>query len=162
MSRKIKLSELFANFHLDKVKLGPGWANIEIHVQSADKDAAWELFVEMQTRIVSKSLSCDIGDYHAAQDSVYSLFPMTRKILRRHGRSAANFGNVAIFMLNQKVRPFTTKWHRERLAGAFDDSEKRREFRQELAALQRELREYNRVLAKIADVEVFTEQVEGV
>ena len=70
---------------------------------------------------------------------------------------------IAIPVLNQIVRPFHyAKWHGESLAGAFDDSEKRREFRQELAALQRELREYNRVLAKIADVEVFTEQVEGV
>ena len=66
-------------------------------------------------------------------------------------------------MLNQVVRPFTAKWHKESLAGAFDDETKRKEFREELAVLQDELRSYNRLLAKIADVEDLTdlEQAEG-
>ena len=41
MSRKkIKLSKLFARFQLDRVKLGPQWANVEISLQSADQEAA--------------------------------------------------------------------------------------------------------------------------
>ena len=60
-------------------------------------------------------------------------------------------------MLNQVVRPFTAKWHKESLAGAFDDEAKRDEFREELAALQDELRNYNRMLAEIAGVEDLTD-----
>ena len=62
------------------------------------------------------------------------------------------------------MRPFTAKWHRESLAGAFDDDAKRQEFRKELAGLQGDLRSYNRMLAEIAGVEDLTdlEQVEGV
>ena len=56
-------------------------------------------------------------------------------------------------MLNQVVRPFTAKWHRESLAGAFDDPDKRMAFREELATLQADLRNYNRLLAQIAGVE---------
>ena len=48
-------------------------------------------------------------------------------------------------MLNQVVRPFTAKWHGESLSCAFDDPGKREEFR------------YNRLLAKIADVEDLTD-----
>ena len=64
-------------------------------------------------------------------------------------------------VLNQVVRPFSTKWHRESLSGAFDDSAKREEFRQELIVLQDDLRNYNRMLAEIASVEDVTD-LEGV
>ena len=60
-------------------------------------------------------------------------------------------------MLNQIVRPFTAKWHKQSLAGVFDDDDKRQEFRQELASLQEELRNYNRMLAEIASVEDLTD-----
>ena len=51
------------------------------------------------------------------------------------------------------VRPFTAKWHKESLAGAFAEEVKRQEFREELDTLQEELRNYNRMLAEIAGVE---------
>ncbi len=66
-------------------------------------------------------------------------------------------------MLNQVVRPFTAKWHKESLADPFDDETKREEFREELQILQRDLRHYNRMLADIAQVEDLTdlELIEG-
>ena len=94
-------------------------------------------------------------------DSVYSLFPTTREILQRHGRKAIQFSKVAIPVLNQVVRPFTAKWHKEALAGAFDDAAKRSEFREELEALQEDLRNYNRLLADIAGVEDLTDLEES-
>ena len=157
MNQKIKLRELFAKFHLDKVKLGPAWANVEISIQSADQEAAWELYIEMLTRIVTQPLPYNVGDDKTALDSVYSLFPITREILRRRGRSTIKFSMIAIPVLNQIVRPFTAKWHGESLAGAFDDDDKCREFRQELASLQDQLRNYNRMLAEIAGVEDLTD-----
>ena len=77
--------------------------------------------------------------------------------MRRHGRGTIDFAKVAIPVLNQIVRPFTAKWHMEGLAGAFDDADKCNTFREELAALQNELRKYNRMLAEIAGVEDLTE-----
>ena len=68
-----------------------------------------------------------------------------------------NFSKVAIPVLNQVVRPFTAKWHKESLAGAFSNEIKRKEFRSELEALQEELRNYNRILAEIAGVEDLTD-----
>ena len=116
-----------------------------------------KLYVEMLTRIVIQPLPSEDGDEKIALDSVYSLFPTTREILRRHGRRTIQFSKVAIPVLNQVVRPFTAKWHRKHLSGAFDAPEKRDDFRRELDVLQRDLRNYNRALAEIAGVEDLTD-----
>ena len=157
------LSTWFKGGRLEKIKLGPKWASMEIAFEDNDQDAAWELYIEMLTRIVTQPLPAEVGDEKTALDSVYALFPITRDILRRRGRTTARFSMVAIPVLNQVVRPFTAKWHRESLVGAFDDEGKRREFRTELEALQEDLRSYNSMLARIAGVEDMTdlEQVDG-
>ena len=153
----MKLQDLLSRFHLGKIKLGPKWANAEITFKSGDQDAAWELYVEMLTRIVTQLLPSEAGDEKAALDSVYSLFATTREILRHHGRTTIQVSKVAIPLLNQVVRPFTAKWHKESLAGAFDDPDRQREFREELTVLQEDLSNYNRLLAEIAGVEDLTE-----
>ena len=153
----MNLGPLLGDFHLEKVRLGPAWANVEISFGQSDQDAAWELYVEMLLRIVTQPLPAQDGDEKTALDSIYALFPITREILRRRGRGTIAFSKVAIPVLNQVVRPFTAKWHRESLAGAFDDPDKRMAFREELATLQVDLRNYNRLLAQIAGVEDLTD-----
>ena len=157
MNQPIKITELFAKFRLEKVKLGPSWANVEISIDASDSDAAWELYVEMLTRVVTQTLPIEAGDEETALDSVYSLFPITREVLRRRGRRAINFTKIAVPILNQIVRPFTAKWHGKRLAGDLADEDIRSEFRDELATLQEDLRNYNRMLAGIAGVEDLTD-----
>ena len=153
----MNLGAWFRKFHLEKVRLGPKWANVEISLQDDDRDAAWELYVEMLTRIVTQPLPCKVGDEKTALDSVYSLFPTTREILRRRGRGTIQFSKIAIPVLNQVVRPFTAKWHGESLSRAFKDAGKREEFRKELVALQKNLLNYHRMLAEIAGVEDLTD-----
>ena len=72
----------------------------------------------MLTRIVTQPLPPGAGDEQAALDSVYALAPATREIMRHHGRAAIQFSKVAVPVLNQIVRPFTAKWHRESLSGS--------------------------------------------
>ncbi len=153
----MRLVDWFSNFHLEKVRLGVGVANVEITFGESDKNAAWALYVEMLTRIVTQPLPAEVGDEQTALDSVYSLFATTREILRTEGRDAIQFSKVAIPVLNQVVRPFTAKWHKEALAGAFNHADKRAAFREELEVLQGELRNYNRLLADIAGVEDLTD-----
>ena len=157
MNQRINITALFAKFRLEKVKLGPSWANAEIAIDASDGAAAWELYVEMLTRVVTQPLPVEIGDEETALDSVYSLFPITREVLRRRGRRAINFTKIAVPILNQIVRPFTAKWHGKRLAGDLADEDIRNEFRDELATLQEDLRNYNRMLAVIAGVEDLTD-----
>ena len=159
----MNLGSLFRSFHLEKVRLNLSAVQLEVSFKEADKNAAWDLYVEMLTRIVTQLLPPETGDERAALESVYSLAPTTREILRHYGRDSIQFSKIAIPVLNQVVRPFTAKWHKESLAGAFDDNGKCSEFRMELQALQEELRNYNRMLAEIAGVEDLTdlEKVSG-
>ena len=153
----MELGNLFKKFHLEKVSLNLKAVQFEVSFQEADKDAAWDMYVEMLTRIVTQPIPPESGDEKAALESVYSLFPATREILRRHGRGAIEFTRVAIPVLNQIVRPFTAKWHKQSLSGALGNESNRSEFRGELEALQEDLRNYNRMLADIAGVEDLTD-----
>ena len=120
-------------------------------------NAAWAMYVEMVTRISTQPLPDEDGDEQTALDSVYSLFATTRGILKEYGRESPEFSKLAVLILNQKVRPFTAKWHVLSLQGAFTDAEKCAEFRDELRDLQGIIRGYMQALAALAGVEDFTD-----
>lgn len=151
------IKKAFGHFHLDKVKIGPRFANAKFSFKDVDREAAWDLYVEMLTRITTQPLLASHGDEKTTLESVHSLFSTTRGILRRHGRRTIQFSKIAIPVLNQVVRPFTAKWHKQNLAGGFKDAATRQQFRLDLASLQSDLRNYNRMLASIADVEDLTD-----
>ena len=151
------LRDLLAKYGLTKIRLNAGVVQADITLDSADRDAAWEMYVELLTRIVTQPLPEGAGDEKAALESVHALFPLTREILRRHGRQAIQFSKVIIPVLNQVVRPFTAKWHRLSLIGAFGDEAGRREFRGDLQGLLADMRNCNRMLAEIAGVEDLTD-----
>lgn len=121
-----------------------------------DSDAAWELYVELLTRTATQPLPDKDGDEKAALDSVYSLFQTTREILKRKGRHCKEFTKIAIAVLNQEIRPFTTKWHKLS-PEAWSDKEQCHRFREELQKLQGFLAHYTRSLADLADVEDLTD-----
>ena len=155
--RKIKLRKLLDRYRFENIKLNAGFIKTDIRITNVSRNAAWELYVEMLTRVVTQPLPSEDGDDKTALESVYSLFPTTREILRRYGPEVVEFSKIAIPVLNQQVRPFTAKWHRLSLQGAFDDNERRQEFRGELKDVQEKLRNYNRMLAEIAGVEDITD-----
>ena len=75
------------------------------------------------------------------------------EILRRKGRGCVEFTKIAVIVLNQVVRHFTAKWHKISSEGAFENAERREAFREDLGALQKDLRNYTGLLAEIAQVE---------
>ncbi|WP_202617387.1 hypothetical protein [Roseimaritima sediminicola] len=133
----------------------------EFHLAQPDRDAAWDLYVELITRITTQPLEESDGTEQAALNSVYALFPLTRETIKAHGRHSKHFTRLAVVILNQKIRPFTARWHRRAEEGAFDDPQQCREFRSELAELQQTLREYAGLLADLAEVEDLTDLVPG-
>ena len=153
----VRLGRLFRKFRLDRVKFSAKFAEAELLFVEADEDAAWELYVELLTRAATQPLHDKEGVELSALKSIHSLFETTREILRRHGRRSQSFSKVAIPVLNQVIRPFTTKWHRLAEQGRICDPVMRAEFRRELSDIQRELRKYNRMLAEIASVEDLTD-----
>ena len=85
----------------------------------SERKAAWEMYVELVTRIAVAELGPDEGLLREALNSLYSLFATTRNILREYGPGIAqpkgdgelSFGYLAVAVLNTVLRPLLTKWH---------------------------------------------------
>lgn len=152
----MQLKKLLEKWDLTSLRITTPFLEMQWEPQDEDKDAAWDLYVELITRRATQRLDPDEGDEPGALKSIHDLFPLTRSTVKRYGRHSINFTRIAVVVLNQKVRPFTAKWHRRVLAGKLDEQEKRR-FREELHALQRDLRNYTRLLADLAGVEDLTD-----
>jgi hypothetical protein len=152
----MKRRDFLEKWGLSSLKIKLGFLEGEFHPRDPDRAAAWELYVELLTRVTTQSIAPEDGEEQAALDSVYSIFPLTRDILRRHGSGSGEFAKLAIPVLNQIVRPFVATWHRRSLTGAFSESNRCREFRADLSALQPRLRNYTRALADMAQVEDLT------
>lgn len=153
----MKLKKWLENWDMTQLKIKLPFLEAEWEVQEKDKDAAWELYVELLTRIATQPLPTEHGDEQTALESIHSLFGLTRSTIKNHGRDCRNFTKIAVVVLNQIVRPFTAKWHRLSVTGVFKDTEKCQEFRKELEALQVNLRQYTKMLADMAGVEDLTE-----
>lgn len=85
----------------------------------SERKAAWEMYVELVTRITVAKLGSDEGLLREALTSMYSLFATTRNILREYGPGIAqpkgddgiSFGYLAVAVLNTVLRPLLAKWH---------------------------------------------------
>lgn len=153
---KFKYGELFRKWHLEKINLHMAFADVEFSPTNDDKTAAWDMYVELITRITTQPLAPDTGDEETALNSIYSLFDTTRNILKEKGRQATAFTKIAVVVLNQVVRPFTAKWHRKKLKGAFNNPNECDNFREELSDIQIKLIDYSHLLAELAMVEDMT------
>lgn len=158
--KSMTIRSLLENWNMTGLKLKIGFLETEWKPVENDREAAWELYVELLTRVVTQPLSDEHGDEKTALESAYSLFGLTREVLKRKGRHCIQFTKIAVVVLNQIVRPFTAKWHRLSLEGKLDDPEHCTMFREELKQLQITLRNYSHLLAEIADVEDLTEITE--
>jgi len=152
----MKLREWLENWSMTSLKIKTPFLESEWNPKDADKDAAWELYIELLTRITTQELAKEDGDEKTALTSIYHIFGLTRDIIKRHGRLCVNFAKIAIVVLNQIIRPFTAKWHKLSVEAAFDDPEKCKEFRCELKEIQSLLRIYTQMLGDMADVEDLT------
>lgn len=153
----MKLKDLFEKWNLTGLKVKTPVLEMEWEPSDPDKDAAWDLYVELLTRITTQPLPDEVGIEESALDSVHVLFALTRETLKHHGRSCEKFARIAVIVLNQVIRPFTAKWHRLSEQGAFYEPERCTEFRAELRALQACLVNYTKLLSDLASVEDLTE-----
>lgn len=157
----MKFRKLFENWDMTSLKIKASFLEMEWAPKDADKDAAWELYVELLTRITTQALKPQDGDDATALASIHSIFGITREVLKRRGRDCLQFAKVAVVILNQVIRPFTAKWHKYQLSGRLLTKEGQEEFRTDLLALQPRLIKYAQMLADIADVEDITKLEEA-
>lgn len=153
----MKWKEWLENWSMSSLKIKTPFLETEWQPKDADKDAAWELYVELLTRIATQPLPDEYGDEKTALDSIYKIFGLTRDVIKKHGRLCNEFTKIAIVILNQKIRPFTAKWHKELVEGSLDNETEKTQFRLELKELQGVLRIYTKMLADMSGVEDLTE-----
>ncbi|WP_405947271.1 hypothetical protein OG588_12045 [Streptomyces prunicolor] len=85
----------------------------------AERSAAWELYLQLVTRVSVEELGDDEGFLREALSSFYTFFDTTRDILRRHGPDIAppvppghiSFAVLAVTVLNRVLRPLLASWH---------------------------------------------------
>jgi hypothetical protein len=157
-------------------EIGGSWSP-----SSAERRAAWEMYVELITRISVPELRPEEGLTREALLSLYSIFGTTRSILRHHGPDVAklrrgentSFGHLAVAILNEVLRPFLAKWHPLLLdwesrrspdvsaLGHESAWEHHAELREELKNIREVLAQYALLLAKAARVSPLRGQGEG-
>ena len=101
-------------FNLPFLSLGGTW-----EPDQAERDAAWELLVELSTRTSMVELADKEGSTREALSSLYKLFDTTRGILRakgptvarNHGDGNLSFAVIAVRVLNDVLRPVLSEWH---------------------------------------------------
>lgn len=84
-----------------------------------EKKSAWELYIELVTRISVVELKKSEGILREALNSLYSLFPTTLQVLRKYGPPIAathedtdySLARLAVNFLNYELRPILSKWH---------------------------------------------------
>jgi hypothetical protein len=142
---------------------------LEFEPDEFQQRAAWELYVELTTRVAVQPLGADEGKLREALTSFHNLFGVTREILRKAGPSVArgpnSFGIIAIEVLNKGIRPFLAKWHplllayEQRRPSNIDAVDYERawdrvsELRKELEFVRQQMVIYAEVLEKIAGVQ---------
>lgn len=145
--------DLLADWGITKLQLNAGFLQAEFEPRDADRQAAWELYVELATRISTQPLPEFLGDDAKALASLYTLFQTTRDLMRRHGPQAIHFARIGIAVLNRILRPFLTRWHGVINANPPPAEATRQEFRKQLELVRQDMLQYASVLARIADVE---------
>lgn len=152
----MKLKDFLAKVNLNSLKFTVPFMEMEFSISTADKDAAWELYVELLTRCATRKLKSDAGENDEVLASLYSLFGTTREILKKYKSDCVNFSKIAIAVLNQIIRPFLSKWHRLSL-NMQEGNMNWDGFREELASLQYKLNEYLILLAEMAGIEDYSQ-----
>lgn len=148
------------------VSLPFGIGGIKLELDKAHRYAAWQLYVELVTRVAIQDLHPQYGLMREIMNSLYSFFEITRKILKDCGPEIVDgphsLGPVAIEILNKGLRPFLTEWHTRlkvyeetRPSGMSQYEHERsweyyKEMREALKQTQDGLRKYADVLAQIA------------
>jgi hypothetical protein len=157
-----------------KVSFKTPFLNVEGNWEADENEqrAAWELYVELVTRIAVEELKPGEGLLREALSSLYSLFAETRKILRNYGPSIAkpkgkgnlSFGFLAVSVLNSALRPVLAYWHpilleyentRKVEVSSVEHEriwKKNKNLRDDLNKLRDTLKVYSLILAEVAGI----------
>lgn len=169
MGRKApaKLTKIGVNIKTPFLNIQGEW-----EADESEQKAAWELYVEVVTRIAVVELTPGEGLLREALSSLHQIFNETRQILKKYGPVVAmpkghgdlSLGGIAISLLNCALRPVLTKWHPQLMA--YENTrdpktsplehearwEHNEELRKILSELQNTVKDYSALLAQAAGI----------
>jgi hypothetical protein len=148
----MKILDFLKRIELQGLKINAAFASATITFKNSDKAAAWEIYIDLVTRIATQPLKADEGVDKAALDSLHDFFKATRETIKRHGPSSYNAARISVVVLNGVLRPFLAKWHLRTSKGPLSAADHDL-FRAELQQIQRQLRGYLSSLAELIGVE---------
>jgi hypothetical protein len=138
----------------------------------SERSAAWDMYVEIVTRIPVAFVVPGEGSLHVSLASTYKIFGATRDILRKYGPAVArpraegqiSFGCLSVKVLDLILRPFLLRWYprlteyestRQATESTYDHERKwdcYQELSQELIQIRDSLLQYASLLAQASEV----------
>lgn len=166
MTAAIGARALRPKAHLSEIKIVvPQFSELTFIVDDQARIVAWQLLIEITTRVSVQPLAPQEGLARDVLNSLYGVVATTREALKRHRpslrpSSGRTVESLAIMMINHELRPFLTKWHTRlqqyetNQAKTFgeawpDDGD----FRAELGSVQANMITYIRGFGELAGIE---------
>lgn len=148
----MRWKDWLVKWKLTSLKINVKFLEMEWNPSDEDRHAAWDMYVELLTRIATQPLADEEGDEASALKSLHAIFPLTREIIRSNF-GCVEFTKIAVVVLNQVLRPFTARWHRLSLQNGFENLASCTQFRAELCELQQDILKYTKMLGDMAGIE---------
>ena len=96
----MKWKKWLENWDMTSLKINAVFLEMEWNPSEPDKNAAWDLYIELLTRITTQKLDAAHGDEETALASVFSLFATTRQIIKENGKDCIEFAKIAVVIQN--------------------------------------------------------------
>jgi hypothetical protein len=77
----MKWKKWLEKWDMTSLKINLKFLEMQWQPKNDDKDAAWELYIELLTRITTQYLQPEEGDEKTALESVHNIFDLTRSIV---------------------------------------------------------------------------------
>jgi len=100
----MKLKDFLAKWNMNSLKIKPPYLEMDFKFVDVGKKAAWDLYIELLSRITTPMLPEEYGDEEGVLESIHSLFKTTRDVLKANGPACVQFTKIAV-VVNQKIRP---------------------------------------------------------
>ena len=141
-------------------------------IDEVQRKAAWEMYVELVTRVTVQDIKDDEVLLREALHSYYTIFHTTREILKKYGpaiatpqgKSDTTLGHIAVGVLNKVLRPLLAKWHprlrdyeeqkppQKSAIAHENDWAENAVLRAEIRKINTQLQEYADVLSQVSNV----------
>jgi len=121
-----------------------------------DRALAWDIYIELHSRVSTQSLDDKQGNDLAALESIHNLFSIARERMQFHGIQCANTSTLIMLFLNQYLREFMTKWHKFSIQENWKDGGGviNENFRSELKGIQESLESFSTALSHLAGANI--------